>query len=377
MGDQSNSWPQEDDYAEDQVWERTTAKSGKFDESNSWPQEGVYAEDRVEEEAAAEPEKFEESNSRLRSETCTGDRAEEEKITESEKSDCPGSRLRDENGDARELGVEKPQTICFDDTVEWMEDALEDYLLAESKEEEWWNDLQRDIDEIHSLVSENELSEPWSRGRTSSPNKDEYRKEGLDENNNENAYTYSKLNKLEPNPTYRLPELSPRALRRKGESRSSLAYSEEEERSENDASPLENLEEKESRKRGEEETDAEAGMLPETVDDDEKKFRDFVQNIESEAAVRGEEEVQIQSNEVFELEGRLRSRSDPQAVGRVLDDLRTTSHGKPRNDSFAEKSNTSFGSIPTVLEHWSQTEEEVARLFRGTSRSLEAENYSA
>merc|ERR1711951_245019 len=132
---------------------------------------------------------------------------------------------------ARELGVEKPQTICFDDTVEWMEDALEDYLLAESREEEWWNDLQRDIDEIHSLISENELSEPWSRGRTSSPNKDEYRKEGLDENNNENAQAYSKLNKLEPNPTYRLPELSPRALRRKGESRSSLDYSGEGERS--------------------------------------------------------------------------------------------------------------------------------------------------
>merc|ERR1711951_353926 len=222
MGDQSNSWPQEDDYAEDRTWEGATAKPETFDESNSWPQEGVYAEDRDKERATAKSETFDESNSRLRSETCTGDRAEEEKITESENSDCSGSRLRDENGDARELGVEKPQTICFDDTVEWMEDALEDYLLAESKEEEWWNDLQRDIDEIHSLVSENELSEPWSRGRTSNPNKDEYRKEGLDENNNENAQAYSKLNKLEPNPTYRLPELSPRALRRKGESRSSL-----------------------------------------------------------------------------------------------------------------------------------------------------------
>ena len=36
-----------------------------------------------------------------------------------------------------------------------------------------------------------------------------------------------------------------------------------------------------------------------------------------------------------------------------------------------------FGSVPTVLGHWSQTEEEVARLFRGTSRSLTAENDSA
>ncbi|MEC8567498.1 MAG: hypothetical protein VXY56_04305, partial [Pseudomonadota bacterium] len=197
---------------------------------------------------AAEPEKFEESNSRLRSETCTGDRAEE-KITESEKSDCSGSRLRDENGDARELGVEKPQTICFDDTLEWMEDALEDYISEESSGEEWWNDLQRDIDEIHSLISEDDLSELWQRGRTSSPNEDKHRKEGLDKNNNENAQAYSKLNKLEPSPTYRLPELSPRALRRKGESWSRLDYSGEVEQSEDDTTPLENLEEKKSRKK--------------------------------------------------------------------------------------------------------------------------------
>ena len=434
--DQSNSWPQEDAYAEDRAWERATAKSGKFDESNSWPtkrrshrhhpyylsdeqcqiatdsrrktvseersirariaearyrfdqawegatakpetfdesnsrlQEDVYAEDRVKEEATAESEEFEESNSRLRSETCTGDRAEEEKITESEKSDCSGSRLRDESGDARELGVEKSQTICFDDTVEWMEDALEDYILAESREEEWWNDLQRDIDEIHSLISENELSEPWLQGRTSSPNEDEHRKEGLDENNNENAHAYPKLNKLEPNPTYKLPELSPRALRHKEESRLSLAHSENEGRSKNDASPLESLEE--------EETDAEARILPETVNDDEKKSRDLVQDTGSETAVRGEEEVQVQANEVFELEEIHRSRSEPQAVGRVQDDLRTTLYGKPMSDSVKGKNPANFGSVPTVLGHWSQTEEEVARLFPGTARSPEAENYPA
>merc|ERR1711951_287767 len=193
MGDQSNSWPQEDDYAEDRTWEGATAKPEMFDESNSWPQEGVYAEDRDKERATAKSETFDESNSWLRNETCTEDRAEEEKITEAEKSDCSGSRLRDENGDARELGVEKPQTVCFDDTVEWMEDALEDYILAESRGEEWWNDLQRDIDEIHSLISENEISEPWLQGRTSSPNENKRREESLDENNNENTRAYSKL----------------------------------------------------------------------------------------------------------------------------------------------------------------------------------------
>ena len=207
------------------------------------------------------------------------------------------------------------------------------------------------------------------RGRTSSPNKDEHRKEGLDENNNEKAHAYLELNKLEPNPTYKLPELSPRALRHKEESRLSLAHSENEGRSKNDASPLESLEE--------EETDAEARILPETVKDDEKKSRDLIQDTRSETAVGEEEEVQVQANEVFELEEIHRSRSEPQAVGRVQDDLRTTLHGKPMSDSVKGKNPANFGSVPTVLGHWSQTEEEVARLFPGTARSPEAENYPA
>ena len=149
----------------------------------------------------------------------------------------------------------------------------------------------------------------------------------------------------------------------------SLAHSESEGRSKNDASPLESLEE--------EETDAEARILPETVNDDEKKSRDLVQDTGSETAVREEEEVQVQANEVFELEEIHRSQSEPQAVGRVLDDLRATLHGKPTSDLVKKKNAVNLGSVPIVLGHCSKTEEEVVRLFRGTSRSPEAENYSA
>ena len=299
-----------------------------------------------------------------------------------------------------------------------MEDALEDYIPVESRGEEWWSDLQRDIDEIHSLLSENDLSEPWQRGRTSSPKENKCREESLDENNNENTRAHSRLSKLEPSPTYRLPELSPRALRRKGESWSRLDYSGEGERSEDETTPLEKLEEKKSRKKetkGEiktppevilesdmcanaalrpitryregrdEETNAKARMIPATTDDDRKKLGDLVQNAESGAAVRREEEVRVQSNEVLEPGERLRSWSESQAVGRVHADLRTQIGGPrtSRNCSLVNiftvkaKGMFNFRSEPTVIGHWPQIEEEAARLSYGTSGSLTSENESS
>ena len=126
--DKSNSWPQDDAYAEDQVWEGATEKPGEFDKSNSWPQDDAYAEDQAWEGATAKPEEPDQSDS------------------------WPG----DERGNVRSPGDETPRTICFDDTVEWMEDELEDYGPSRADDREWWSVLKRDIDEIHCLILESE-----------------------------------------------------------------------------------------------------------------------------------------------------------------------------------------------------------------------------
>ena len=79
-------------------------------------------------------------------------------------------------------------------------------------------------------------------------------------------------------------------------------------------------------------------MRPATTDDDEEKLRDPVQNAESGAAVRREEEVRVQSNAVLEPGERLRSWSESQAVGRVHADLRTPLYGQPTHDLVKAKS---------------------------------------
>ena len=108
----------ETQLGEDQAWEGATVRPEKFDKSNSWPQDDAYAEDQVWEGATEKPEKFDKSNSWPQDET--------------------------------------PRTICFDDTVEWMEDELEDYGPSRADEREWWSVLKQDIDEIHCLILESE-----------------------------------------------------------------------------------------------------------------------------------------------------------------------------------------------------------------------------